>query len=407
MTLSIFFSVIIYLIPSIFLIFLSFSLAYLIRKKILGNKIYNLTTNKTCLEIALTLYFYFLLFGGILCLIVYIFNYLNYNNSVDFLSMVDTNPNINNNNNVGFQDPVRLFSSSYRGVQFGIIGSAVFAYNKVSGPPRVKVVAALSALGVSAGTSLYTIAVDNPVVFNSYMFSLSEYFNRGKWLNLIGRVDLNNSSNNSNVVNPNDVLSNVTSESLNNNTMNNNIELLLKSLDQNKILNLKTEDQQQINNAINELTERLKKSNNKDTFLDDFNIFEYLNSVSDFLLEKIAIFFRFAPVTGQLDDLLGQQLVIFLCLFLIMFSVFVLILIYICLNIVILNQEYLINKFNNKYIKLYIKYQLFLVKISMIHIPITILVGILVILHGLHFLITHSIPYSDLGIDLSTVVSRK
>ena len=60
---------------------------------------------------------------------------------------------------------------------------------------------------------------------------------------------------------------------------------------------------------------------------------------------------------------------------------------YIINNLFILNKDKILNKFDNKFIKLYIKYQSFLAKLSLIYLPIFILVGLLILCHGFYFLI--------------------
>ena len=57
---------------------------------------------------------------------------------------------------------------------------------------------------------------------------------------------------------------------------------------------------------------------------------------------------------------------------------------------------------------MYIKYEAFLAKISLIYLPILIVgpFGLLVLAHGLYFLITHQISYESLGIDLQTYLSH-
>nr|YP_009710762.1 hypothetical protein [Amanita thiersii]QFZ98711.1 hypothetical protein [Amanita thiersii] len=110
--------------------------------------------------------------------------------------MVYTNSNYNYNynsipnNHVGAQDPVIRIPSSFW-VHFGIIGSAVYAYNRVAGPLKIKLIAGLAALGVSAGTTFHVMATENPVGLNSYMYSLTESLRTGRWQNLTGRMDPN------------------------------------------------------------------------------------------------------------------------------------------------------------------------------------------------------------------------
>ena len=73
----------------------------------------------------------------------------------------------------------------------------------------------------------------------------------------------------------------------------------------------------------------------------------------------------------------------------------------------VLNKDKILNKFDNKFIKLYIKYQSFLAKLSLIYLPVFILVGLLILCHGFYFLIKYQIPYESLNIDLHTFVSSK
>jgi hypothetical protein len=75
--------------------------------------------------------------------------------------------------------------------------------------------------------------------------------------------------------------------------------------------------------------------------------------------------------------------------------------------IFVLNKDKILNKFDNKYIKYYIKYQLFLANLSLIYAPILIFAGLLVLIHGFYFLITHQIPYDSLDIDLHKYISSK
>ena len=71
----------------------------------------------------------------------------------------------------------------------------------------------------------------------------------------------------------------------------------------------------------------------------------------------------------------------------------------------VLNKDKILNKFDNKFIKLYIKYQSFLAKLSLIYVPIIIIIGLFTLAHGFYFLITHQIPYYCLDIDLHTYIS--
>ena len=123
-------------------------------------------------------------------------------------------------------------------------------------------------------------------------------------------------------------------------------------------------------------------------------------SFGDNLISHILYIFRPVEVTGYLDDLIGQQLFIHLLLFIIVISLIILLTIYICIKIMVNNKEFLLNKFNNKFILFFIKYQLMLAKISSFILPLMIMFGLFELTIGLYFLITHPIPYEKIGIDL-------
>ena len=116
---------------------------------------------------------------------------------------------------------------------------------------------------------------------------------------------------------------------------------------------------------------------------------------------------RSVPVEGHLDDLIGQQIIIHIILLVLVFSLILLFIFFIINNIFILNKDKIINRFDNKFIKFYLKYQILLAKLSLIYLPIFILIGLFTLAHGLHFLITHQIPYYSLGIDLHTYIFPK
>ena len=75
-------------------------------------------------------------------------------------------------------------------------------------------------------------------------------------------------------------------------------------------------------------------------------------------------------------------------------------------NIIFLfNKDKIIKKFDNKIITFYVKYQVFLSRITIIYIPIFIFVGLFTLCYGLHWLITHQIPYESLDVDLHKFIS--
>jgi hypothetical protein len=111
-------------------------------------------------------------------------------------------------------------------------------------------------------------------------------------------------------------------------------------------------------------------------------------------------------VAGHLDDLLGQQLFVLISLFILMVFIILLFVIYIINNIFLHYKDVLLKYFDNKYIRLYINYQVVLGRVSIIYLPMLIIFFMVGLCNGLHFLITHTIPYDNLAIDLHTYVRR-
>ncbi len=73
--------------------------------------------------------------------------------------------------------------------------------------------------------------------------------------------------------------------------------------------------------------------------------------------------------------------------------------------VIILNKDKIINRFNNRYIVWYIKYQVILSKITLFYFPLLLLTGLFTLCHGHYWLITHQIPYFDIDTDLHQYVS--
>ncbi len=127
----------------------------------------------------------------------------------------------------------------------------------------------------------------------------------------------------------------------------------------------------------------------------------------DIFMQNFATFFKNAPVQGHLDDLIGQQILIYFIILFISVLLIILVTVYILNVWLLFNKDKILNKFNNKYVVFYIKYQAFLVKVSLIYLPIFIFMGLFTITHAMFFLITHQIPFEQLNIDLHTYVSFK
>ena len=71
---------------------------------------------------------------------------------------------------------------------------------------------------------------------------------------------------------------------------------------------------------------------------------------------------RSVPVEGNLDDLIGQQIIIHIILLVLVFSLILLFIFFIINNIFILNKDKIINRFDNKFIKFYLKRSEFFLK---------------------------------------------
>lgn len=112
----------------------------------------------------------------------------------------------------------------------------------------------------------------------------------------------------------------------------------------------------------------------------------------EFLMVNLGSIFKPEVVKGTVGDLIGQQFVIYILLMIVVLSLFLLFLSYI-VNVTLLltvvhQKEKIITKFNiipRWIIQYYIEYQTFILKISLVYIPIFIFAGLLLLLKGLHF----------------------
>ena len=274
----------------------------------------------------------------------------------------DTNPT----------DPVRFWPS---GVPQGmsIVGTGLLAFSVLSKlgncSSRLRVLGALGTSGATATTIAYQSALENPVGFNRFVFGLTRFRETGKWPSL---------------------------ESIKNQVTETQIsEFVLKHIKQANL--------GQVEETVNEIKILIEKSN---TFLPDTST-DLINKFMDTIFKNTIQVIKPVYVEGHFDDLIGQQIIIHIILFILVISLILLFLFYIINNMFVLNKDKILNKFDNKFIKLYIKYQSFLAKLSLIYLPVFILVGLLILCHGFYFLIKYQIPYESLNIDLHTFVSSK
>lgn len=163
-----------------------------------------------------------------------------------------------------------------------------------------------------------------------------------------------------------------------------------------------------VDNAKSEATEQAQSTVSNNFLPDGISSFdEIIRYLTDSIFKNIFNIFKPVEVTGHFDDLIGQQYIIFVMLFVITISITLLFSIYIFNNILLHNKEYFLNRFNNRFILLYIKYQIFTAKLSLVIFPIIIYIGLFSLFTGLHFLVTHPVPYESLGIDLHSIVGKK
>ena len=357
------FYVLIIFILSLFIIILS-------KNGYLGKNLKKYCNSKSTTQFILLL----IIFSGLITLItdltllVIHFNDLDLGYSVIYSNVIDNASGVQNTSLAGdtqqaqrvLQDPVRWWPSGLTKT-WVIIGTAAAVYILSPGNFRAKVVATLATFGVSVPAMIVALAIENPYGFNLLMFSWIQYNKTGNWP-----------------------------------TVHKTESITDKLIDE-KIA------------KIPELSEAFKKSiggNSGNTFLPT-DVNKYIDSLfPEKIIQYLLKIFRPVEVEGHLDDLIGQQLFIMFLLLIIVISLIIFFLLYVFWNTIYNNREYFLNKYNNKYIKFYIKYQIFLTKISLIIIPLFILFGLIELLFGLHFLLTHPIPYENLGIDLHTFIKK-
>ena len=117
-------------------------------------------------------------------------------------------------------------------------------------------------------------------------------------------------------------------------------------------------------------------------------------------------FFRPNEVEGYLDDLIGQQLLIQILLLVVVISLILLFSVYLFTQVMLNNREFILKKFNNKFIKFYIKYHLILARISSFVLPALIMFGLIELLVGTIFILTNPIPYEKIPIDLHIYIKK-
>ena len=251
-------------------------------------------------------------------------------------------------------DPVRLWPSGLAQILV-VLGVFALIYRVIPGSPRVKALAGLGSLGVSISSVVLNHALVNPNGFDRLMYSWAEYNRTGSWAAII--------TGNTNPM----------GEATHN-----------TALEASRSINY--------NNFISNGSDSLEK---------------IYNAVYENVIIPILKLLRPVEVSGYLDDLIGQRIFILFLLFIIIISLIILFTMFVFINIFLHNKDIFINRFDNKFLKYYIKYQIFLGKISLFLLPIFIFCGLFTILMGLFFLLTHPIPYEMLDVDLHTFIGKK
>lgn len=242
--------------------------------------------------------------------------------------------------------------------------------NNVS--PRLRVLSSLGAMGATATTIAYHATLENSVGFNRLMVGLTEYSKTGTWPRL-DQYTTHLSDSEKAIV-----------------------ESAVKKADDSLVKSYVKEAIDISNNT----------SNSSSNLLDSTNLLDYMYNSLGYVLNNTHSFFKPVESTGYLDDLIGQQIAIYFILFFTTISLILLLFAYILNNILMLNKNNILNRFKNIYILKYLQFQSLMIKISLIWIPLLMLLGLLIIAHGFHFLITHPLPLENLGIDLHINVSN-
>lgn len=140
------------------------------------------------------------------------------------------------------------------------------------------------------------------------------------------------------------------------------------------------------------------------------NLGDIFNNLSlDSVLKSLTSLLNIQSLEGYFDELYGFIWFSQVLLLIISISLIVLFLIYIFINILLLNKEAIINRFNNKnkFLKFFIKYQILLGHISFYFLPLLIITGLVELVYILNYLISHPLPLEELPIDTHIFISNK
>ena len=164
---------------------------------------------------------------------------------------------------------------------------------------------------------------------------------------------------------------------------------------------------------LNETYNNIQNNSNSFHWVNNDEIYNFIsgiltdNSISPLttqVLEILSKIFRPVEVEGYLDDLIGQHLFIQMLLVIVAISLLLLFISFLFIILLLQNKDYVLKRFNNKFIKFYLNYQFILAKLGFIILPFFIILGIIELIVGSYYIITHPLPYDKLPIDLHTYI---
>ena len=125
-------------------------------------------------------------------------------------------------------------------------------------------------------------------------------------------------------------------------------------------------------------------------------------------MDNFSNFFSPSPVSGYLDDLIGQQIAIYFIILVTSIGLLLLVIAYIINNLLLLNKDYIVKHFSeNKLIQFYLKYQVLSIKVSLFVLPLFIFLGLFTLIQSSYYMITHPVPYELLDVNLHVFVESK
>ncbi len=233
-------------------------------------------------------------------------------------------------------DPAIIWPSGVPQIA-SIIWSALAVYatlTTLNVNPRMKVLSALSAAAITTGNVIYHSALENSLGFNRFMFGLTRYNNQA---NTWPSVEVEAMK--------------VSEETINNFAPT--VEYIKK-----KVLYEET--------VLAKVKEVLDSQSN--SFISDIpDFFSNLDvsKLADFFFNVVFTILKPVSATGFFDDLVGQHIIILVSLLIIGVFTSILFIIFLVNVTIFINRDYLINRFSNKWIRLYMTFQTRLIKYSM------------------------------------------